>query len=282
METVQITRENENKIADKYKTFDCWVYDHILLKHKEAKPVIRIHFKNLNDHGVFLCNKFGNEYCSRIAFSNEEMIDINILNEYFKKTIQIAKDKTCCLNIYSNNKNIIKYFHSKYKFNIDFKGFELRITRAKYSHLYIENQELEKQNYNKDCLTEYLALLDESFDPITPGSHCFTDNKEYYSEQFTLCNENNSFTAFWLKDELIGLYYISDRNYIHTIAIHPRFQYRGFGKAILKRAIDDIINKHGDDECRLKVTDNNKRALEFYKKNKFDIVGHCVEATLQK
>ena len=75
--------------------------------------------------------------------------------------------------------------------------------------------------------------------------------------------ETGNCLAFWMKDRLTGLCLTRSDGYIDNLAVHPDFQNRGFGRAILAQAVSGLLAS-GAVRIHLDVAAVNVRAQRFY------------------
>lgn len=108
--------------------------------------------------------------------------------------------------------------------------------------------------------------------------------------------ENRVFTIPWSKDALleevtrnrfavyfsavmenqvvgyIGMWKIFDEGHITNLAVHPGYQNKGIGKALLKHLIDYSAS-HGITKMTLEVRESNIKAIRLYRSFGFRNVG---------
>lgn len=72
----------------------------------------------------------------------------------------------------------------------------------------------------------------------------------------------------YIENEVIGFcsVWVEDK-FIHNLFIKPSFQGKGVGKSL----IDEVYNEYGD-ELTLKCVKANKKAVDFYIKNSWEIL----------
>jgi ribosomal protein S18 acetylase RimI-like enzyme len=98
-------------------------------------------------------------------------------------------------------------------------------------------------------------------------------NKEQNMKLFSERAENNSFEAFWMDDKLIGLYWRKNAE-IDTLAVSVKHQRKGYGSAILTRAIEMTFANTSADFVYLYAVDWNPKGQSFYKKYGMEQKGH--------
>ncbi|TKX34003.1 GNAT family N-acetyltransferase [Campylobacter taeniopygiae] len=118
---------------------------------------------------------------------------------------------------------------------------------------------------SKTQIEKLLGLWEES----VKASHDFLDEKNFkiikkYLMEFDF--KGLEFLFAYEKDELAGFLGFHQEE-IQMLFIHPSFFNRGFGSQLLKKAMQDFkLNK-------VEVNFDNKKALKFYQKFGFQIVG---------
>ncbi len=70
----------------------------------------------------------------------------------------------------------------------------------------------------------------------------------------------------------IGFWFVVDEMHISTLAVHPDFQRRGIGEALLEGALH-LANGLGGVIATLEVRTSNQAALGLYNKFGFEVVG---------
>ncbi|MBM3135014.1 MAG: GNAT family N-acetyltransferase [Chloroflexi bacterium] len=79
----------------------------------------------------------------------------------------------------------------------------------------------------------------------------------------------------WLGGELVGYLILARRNdlgHINRIAVHPRWQGRGYGAELLTYAIGDLA-RHGARRVGLNTQSNNTRSQRLYERFAFQCTG---------
>lgn len=83
--------------------------------------------------------------------------------------------------------------------------------------------------------------------------------------------EDDRFFVFYDEEKIVGfieyrvLYETAD---IINIAVHPNYEKKGIGTKLVERLIDSYFIEH----VMLEVRESNTNAINFYKKNKFEII----------
>lgn len=124
----------------------------------------------------------------------------------------------------------------------------------------------------------HLKICDNSF---TPPLSTYVNIKEYSkkinekSTRFEIIHENNLIAllcAYENKDEKTV--------FVTNVSVIPYFQNRGISYELINFCIDFYtVNKF--EKIVLEVYNKNKKALNFYKKNKFDIIKYGEKVTME-
>lgn len=153
----------------------------------------------------------------------------------------------------------------KVECNYDFTEYSLKYNRL---NLLIPNCDLSKIQLYKPSVQDSQILIDLS-------RQIFNDS--YKDAQSMVMKEFESdFRQQYLATlagEFIGMGGISFENdgaYIFGFGITPKYQGKGFGKAMLKLMLDDLI-KQNVDIIMIDVNSTNERAFNLYKKYGFKV-----------
>lgn len=139
---------------------------------------------------------------------------------------------------------------------------ELMLSRADHRPVTLP-PELSVRDYQAERLADYLSLLDIAMTYHTEP-HFYTDRAERYAEEFT--EREGFFKAFFIDDELIGLYLRGWRcgDELSLLAVDPKYQRRGYGAALLSHAASALFSSDERDDLTLYCMDANPSALAFY------------------
>jgi len=223
----------------------------------------------------FSCTIFGGVRIS-IVFDN----DVDNYNEdlaaLVENTLQKAASSSCLICIWNKNHKIIEFL--KKKFNIQpysgthyYASIEFIMRRANFN-ITSENNSLDTLPYEEKHIDKYLTLLDSAmnFGSEPPN---YMANKEEHAKNFAKLAKNNSFESFWKDSELIGLYWRKNAE-IDMMAVANNHQRKGYGSAILTRAIEMVFDNTTKDFAYLYAVDWNTKGQLFYKKYGMEENGH--------
>ena len=82
-----------------------------------------------------------------------------------------------------------------------------------------------------------------------------------------------------IDDRLVGFiaYYKNDENkelaYLSMLIVDEEFQFKGIGSSLMKSFLTDVINE-GFKIIKLEVLKSNEKAINFYEKLDFKIIGN--------
>lgn len=125
---------------------------------------------------------------------------------------------------------------------------------------------------NIDAIRKIVYDFDKVFKPSLSeriaNLNCYTE-KLYNNAIVFVAIEENEFIGF-------TAFYANDRNkhlaYLTQLAVKPKAQNRNIGKLLLDACIDTSKN-NGMTELKLEVINSNITAINFYKKNGFELCG---------
>lgn len=194
--------------------------------------------------------------------------------------------KAIYLNFYGENKALAAYFR-QHGFQCDATAYQLRLEPSSHD-LYrlpidLTPYALEARTYEDDQADLYLCLIAAAFQSIDPAFDSQPNaSSAQYREQsirdLKRMDQEDNFRAFWRNRELIGLYLLTD-DWIHTVAVHPRYQNQGFGSIILHHAIQRLVHEKNHPAICLNCMETNEKGLYYYRKNGFTTVGFVSEHT---
>lgn len=95
--------------------------------------------------------------------------------------------------------------------------------------------------------------------------------KDYKEDYIISMSSNSKYYAYELNNEYIGFICILDLGAeleIIDVFIEPEYQGNGYGDKLLKYILDNYKNRN----YFLEVNVNNKKAINLYKKNGFEIL----------
>lgn len=116
--------------------------------------------------------------------------------------------------------------------------------------------------YQRPMLNAYLTLLDRAMTFADPPPRFAAQPEVHGPRLQALCDQQGFEAAYW-GDALIGLYERSGAE-IDLLAVDPACQRRGWGAAILTRALEQVFTRTDAPAARLCAVDWNPRAQSFY------------------
>lgn len=196
------------------------------------------------------------------TYFNDEIT--KLVQETLKQT-NIAEGKMWISN---QNNEIVAHLKNEFHITLDSEPFlyeshELIMPRHKF-HYKFDDTTLEIKPYQEEFIDNYLSLLYNAFAFKIPPYNYLLKKVEFMNE-FRELEEKGLFEAFWIKDDLVGLYWISGTEIDH-IAVAEKYQHLGYAKQILTRAIEVLFQNPDVDYAWLLVVEWNSKAYNFYKK----------------
>ena len=174
-----------------------------------------------------------------------------------------------CFNLYGRNPRAIQHVQSL-GFHLDSSGIKyqypagLPVAAAANGAL---PGGLHRRTYRPGDLGQYAGLLDSTYAWLQQQSgrevSAWADDPAALGRILQAAEETGSLLAFWLGDHLAGLCLTRGDGYIDNLAVHPDFQNRGFGRAILAQAVGGL-RASGAARIHLDVAAVNVRAQRFY------------------
>lgn len=182
------------------------------------------------------------------------------------------------LNGNGHNPSIISYFRAR-GFVEDTVGYEFRYLAA---DIRIPENQFEIRKFEKEHADLYLELMDEAFAPLDRACNnepnSMRRNRDAYIEALEKIDGMDNFRAFWLEDQLIGVYLIKG-DILNILAVHPECQNQGYGEIMLYFWLDQMFNDKKLPEVYLYVIEKNQGAYRFYKRHGFEQTGYYMENT---
>ena len=196
------------------------------------------------------------------TYFNDEIT--KLVQETLKQT-NITKGKMWISN---QNNEIVAHLKNEFHITQDSEPFlyeshELIMPRHKF-HYKFDDTTLEIKPYQEEFIDKYLSLLYNAFAFKIPPYNYLLKKVEFMNE-FRELEKKGQFESFWIKDELVGLYWISGTEIDH-IAVAEQYQHLGYAKQILTRAIEVLFQNPDVDYAWLLVVEWNSKAYNFYKK----------------
>lgn len=133
------------------------------------------------------------------------------------------------------------------------------------------NTDIDLINYKNRYYKIFKDTICDSFKEISLKTGLDADI--YYSKEELLERKDNIFILF-NDEEIIGSVEID--NIIDHLFVNKKYQNKGYGKEILKFAINKLQTENILD-IRLFVLKINKKAIDLYLKNNFKIINTIVE-----
>ena len=207
----------------------------------------------LRIHIVF--NKDNNEY-------NDE------ITKLIKETLEQTNISEGKMWISNQNNEIVAHLKKEFRITLDSEPFlyeshELIMPRHKF-HYKFDDTTLEIKPYQEEYIDKYLLLLYNAMSFKIPPYNYLLKKVDFMNE-FRDMEEKGLFEAFWIKDDLVGLYWISGTEIDH-IAVSEQYQHLGYAKQILTRAIEVLFQNPDVEYAWLLVVEWNSKAYNFYKK----------------
>ena len=203
--------------------------------------------------------------------------DIADFNTEITNLIQETKVESKLLSgkmwISNHNHKLIDYLTKELKIERDsesffYESYELIMPKEKFQYKF-DPTLLDVRPYEKEHIDKYLTLLTTSMSFKIPPYN-YVKEKDKLASYFNTLKENNAFEAFWVKDDLVGLYWIEGTEIDH-LAVAEQYQHLGYGKQILTRAIEASFQNPEMDCAWLLVVGWNIKAFNFYKKYGLEI-----------
>jgi len=191
-------------------------------------------------------------------------------------TLQKSGASSCLIYVWNKNRKIVEFL--KEKFGIKpysnghyYASIEFIMRRENFRDAG-EKSCLDILPYEEQHIELYLALLDSTmnFSDVQPN---YAANKEEYAKKFAKLAEDNSFEAFWMGGELVGLYWRKGAE-IDMMAVADDRQRKGYGSAILTRAIKTAFDSTDSDFAYLCAVDWNEKGQAFYRRYGMEENGH--------
>ena len=184
-----------------------------------------------------------------------------------------------CFNLYGRNLRAIAFVQSL--------GFRLGMHGYKYqsntrSTLASTRLTLPSRPYWDDDLDQYADLLDSAYDWLQqaggkPVNRWAQDPAEL-GRMLESADQAGMLCNGWVGPRLAGMCLMRSNGYIENLAVHPDFQNRGYGRAILFCAVN-TLRERGLQRIHLDVSALNERARHFYERCGFSEFGFFADHT---
>lgn len=227
------------------------------------------------EHGVYFSYKYEGVVKIHICFEQDTDEFNDKIIELVQATSGKASDAIVDFYIYKHNTKIIEHLIARYKIPAPYDGLyytsvEFILRRENFNKAYI-NTNLDIRPYEEIYIDTYLEMLDESMD-FGGGTPNFRESKAYLVEDFREYEKTNRFEAFWVDDELVGLYWRNGAE-IDMFAVSVEHQGKGYGSDLLTRAIEMSFASSDADFAFLYAVDWNTKAQAFYRKYGMEVLG---------
>jgi GNAT superfamily N-acetyltransferase len=127
--------------------------------------------------------------------------------------------------------------------------------------------DLSKRAYKPADLDLCIDLLESAYTPFLDPTGYYICEKEWYANLFA----NGNTVLFFIQDRLAAMY-CRTNEMIECICVHPDFQGKGYGRAVL---MDMQMSK-----LRLTVAMMNTRAIQLYKSCGFQTICQSARVTI--
>ena len=120
-------------------------------------------------------------------------------------------------------------------------------------------------------------MIEKDFDTVRTiwiASGIELTTSDEYPELLRMIRRNPDY-CFVLEqeNEIIGAVlggFDGRRGWVHHLAVHPKYQKKGYGKKLLDEVID-AFERDKIIKIKLEVLETNGQVIEFYKKQKWDL-----------
>lgn len=114
--------------------------------------------------------------------------------------------------------------------------------------------------------------------PENYSTYFFIDLYTNFPETFIVAEEDNRIVGYIMCRIESGFsgFGPTKRGHVISIAVLPGYRRKGIGEALLKEALQAMVNYYGVKECYLEVRVSNSPAINLYKK-----VGFKIEKTIK-
>lgn len=232
-------------------------------------------FYNTKMSGVFFSCIFYDSLRIHIVFEEDTDKFNGEIASFVESSMEKSNLASVMIWLRNENRKIIEYlknkFHTKPEGAYYYASAEYIMRRVNFNITNINNI-LEIRPYEEKYIDKYLLLLDESMTFVNPPPN-FCNNKDHFLRHFAERRDKNSFEAFWIADELVGLYWRKNQE-IDIMAVATNYQRKGYGSIILTRAIEMALKNTDAEYIYLYAVDWNEKGQAFYKKYGMELNGH--------
>lgn len=238
---------------------NCFIFNYLL----ESDSGMGVFSAIEKDDFVLIHLAFKKNSPEENLFLEIKKIVLDIIEKYSHK-------KSIFMNVNNNNVNLIHELR-KIGFKEDSAAVQYYINLSNDNTNFNLPDTINVKRFQEEDFNSYIYLLDRAFRTldISLGNdpHQLSKNKKKAYKWLKNKDSNDELRVFYDKDELIGLY-ILQNEYIHTIAVNPLKNRKGYGGIILKSCLKHFFNK-GYDKVYLNCLDLNEKAHNFYLKYGF-------------
>lgn len=109
--------------------------------------------------------------------------------------------------------------------------------------------------------------------PENYSAYFFMDLYTNYPETFIVAEEGGKVVGYVMCriEAVFSGLSLARRGHVISIAVLPEYRRRGIGEALLKEALNAMVNHYGVRDCYLEVRVSNTPAINLYKKLGFKI-----------
>jgi len=234
-----------------------------------AQVVTKIFSNHGLNEGVFhSCQIYD---CLRIHIAFVENTDCynEEIAAFIRQAMHTSGHSSCYIWLCNENRKITEYLKEVFQIGPEpggkhhYASTEFIVRREMFNPT-THNDAVEIRQYEEKYMDDYLLMLDGSMTFASPPFD-FMKNKNHYLERFNELNKQCAFEAFWLQDELVGLYWRVNAE-IDIMAVAEKHQRKGYGSMILTRAIQMVFETTDAEYAYLYAVDWNKKGCAFYQK----------------
>ncbi|MBS7648702.1 ribosomal protein S18-alanine N-acetyltransferase [Candidatus Bathyarchaeota archaeon] len=120
---------------------------------------------------------------------------------------------------------------------------------------------------------DQVIYINQTCLPENYSTYFFVDLYTNFPETFIVAEEDNRVVGYIMCRIESGFsgFGLTKRGHVISIAVLPNYRRRGIGEALLKEALQAMVNYYGVKECYLEVRISNAPAISLYKKIGFKI-----------
>ena len=222
--------------------------------------------------GIFFSYRYGDRLRIAIAFEDDTEQFNQALATLIKSAIDTAGPIPVMIWLRNENHRIIDFVKRTFAVSPEVYASAEYIMRRDCFNREYRSPTLSINPYAEQHIDTYLRLLDQAMTFEIPAP-AYQKAKNHFIKQFAHYRDENAFEAFWLGDELVGLYWRKGGEIDH-IAVSPAHQRRGYGSAILTRAIAMVFDQTDAPFAYLYAVDWNDKGQAFYHKYGMELNGH--------